>query len=423
MVKKLFVIVFLVLFCCQGVSRVLYADSAQVLPKGRFKVSSSGTYTLPYEHRFDPDGNVEDIATNFNALLDSQVFTSLTAVETGFGMTAGTGNVGRSYVDFEMQYSTLNHTFQYGVTDKWTVGIHIPYWWSKNTVKTFVDSSGATIGKTATGAGLGAPLDPIVGGFGDTVALSTEDILQILGPGLDVDGDGDKDIAGYGFKRLKTWYDEGFGDIEIGSRYQYLKTKDWRLAANFGIRLPTGTRNDPDNLVDFTPFSGETYALLFRFNQDFIRIKNNVFNTTFRYDYRLPDKQEQRVLDDVNSPLAPAANNERVDRKLGDIMQLEVSDSYSFFGGFNASLLYNYKFKLKDRVSGDKGLAYESLENETRGKSHVVKAGLSYSTIPLFMEKKFPIPLSFDFTYRYRFAGSDNSAKSQYMQFGLNIYF
>jgi hypothetical protein len=69
------------------------------------------------------------------------------------------------------------------------------------------------------------------------------------------------------------------------------------------------------------------------------------------------------------------------------------------------------------------GFAYESLEAETRSKAHDLKIGLSYSTLPLFLEKKFPIPMSLDVAYRHRFAGSDNAMKSRYFSAGLNIYF
>ena len=69
---------------------------------------------------------------------------------------------------------------------------------------------------------------------------------------------------------------------------------------------------------------------------------------------------------------------------------------------------YNFKGKFKDRVSGDQGFLYDTLEDETRSKAHDVLINFSYSTVPLFMEKKFAIPLTADVGYRYRFAGADN---------------
>jgi hypothetical protein len=384
---------------------------------------ASGQYYFPVKKRYDPDGRVEDVAENFNATLDSDIFPNLGLVESFFGMPAGSGNIGQSKVDFEYQYSLTNYALQYGITDRLTAGINIPYWWSKNSVRSSVDTSKATLGKSAIGAGLGAPVVPLAGGgpFGDAVPFSTEDLKDILGGGVDVDGNGTIDIPGFGYKRFKTWHDESIGDIEAGFRYQYLKTKNWRLAFTGGVRFPTGHRNDQDNLVDFTPFSYETHGLLFRTNNDFTGLKNHLFNATFRYDLLLPDKRTMRVLTDVNNPLT--RDKERVDRDLGDILEIEVSDKYTPYKGLNIMLLYAYKWKWKDDIDGDMGFAYEALEDETRSKSHVAKVGLSYSTVPLFLEKKFPIPMSFDFTYRQRFAGSDNAIRSKYIEFGLNIFF
>jgi hypothetical protein len=86
-------------------------------------------------------------------------------------------------------------------------------------------------------------------------------------------------------------------------------------------------------------------------------------------------------------------------------------------------LLYHFEAKLKDRVSGDMGFNYESVEKETDTKSHVYVVGFSYSTVPLFMEKKFPLPLCFVIAYRDRFAGKNNVLDTKYIHLGLQIFF
>lgn len=423
MVKRIFIAVLLILFCSEGVSSVTYADNAEVLPKGRFSVSVESEFYIPYEHRFNPDGDVEDIATDFNATLNNDLIDGLDTLGGIFGLAPGVANVGESIVDFELQYSVVHHLFQYGLTDKLTVGVHVPYWRARNKVKAFVDSSAANMGKSALAqTNLGIPFvsmaaDP----FGDAERLNTEDIQDFLGGGMDINGDGIIDVAGLGYKRFKSWSDEGIGDIEAGFRYQYLKTKNWRLATTIAARFPTGEIDDPDNLVDFRAWGSGTYSMLFYFHNDFTGIKNHVFDATFKYDLILPQTEEWRVLNNVNQPLS--SNRERVDIDIGDIMEINVSDNYTVLKGFNASLLYSYRFKLKDRVSGDMGFVYEALEQESRLKEHNINIGLSYSTIPLFIEKKFPIPMNGDIAYRYRFAGSDNAVKSQYISFGLSVFF
>jgi hypothetical protein len=295
----------------------------------------------------------------------------------------------------------------------------------KNRVSARVDSTTATVGKNrTTGTLFRLPArgveGPVPGIPGRTEFLTTEDIQQILGSGLDINGDGRADVTGFGFKRVETWSDDGIGDLEAGFRYQYLKTKDWRLAFTGGARFPTGRVDDPDNLVDY-PFGSGAYALLFRLNNDYVGIKNLVLNGTFRYDLILPDKQLKRVPDNVNRPIT--ANKEEVDRDLGDTFEFEISGAYTLLKGFSVYGLYQYAFALQDEVSGNLGFAYASLENETDWTSHIFQTGVSYTTLPLYIEKKFPVPLMVSVSYRNRFAGANNILKSEFISLEISGFF
>ena len=413
-IKKFVSVIIFALFLSLAGLHVSYADNAEVLPKGVSGVSLDGKFYFPIDKKYDPDGNVENVATDFNDTLDSSVFPDLELVEIIFGMPPGSANIGDSVVSFEYNFTIVELLYQYGITDKLSVGVMIPYWWVNDTVDAELDTSNATVGKSV----MLNTLAPI--GFLDTVPLTTDDAQDLIGNGLDINGDGIIDIEGFGYKPIKNWSESGISDIEVGLRYQYLKTKKWRLAFTGGARLPTGEIDDPDNLVDY-PFGTGAYALLFQFQNDYIGIENLVLNATFRYDLYLPDTAKLRIPSDVNKPLT--SNKERVDRKYGDTIELEGSAAYQFSEGFNISLLYKYGFGFKDRISGDKGYAYESLEDETDYTEHVGIISLSYSTIPLFQAKKFPIPFTATLSYRNRFAGSNNVLKSQYIGFGLDFFF
>lgn len=424
------IMLFCFLFIC-GICGLSFADDAEVLPKGIFNVNLNTNFYVPVDKRFDEDGNVEDAAENFNANLNSGVFSALSDLETAFAMPAGSASVGDSVVSFKYNFTQVNVLVAYGITDKLTVGINIPYSWQKNTVKKRLDTSRATVGKSAIGNGFGAPLVPLDGDgdgvsdggpFGDAVPLSTEDVVNLINGGLDVDGDGVVDLKGFGFKKFKTWSDHGVEDIEGGFKYQYLSTEKWKLAFSGGVRFPTGKVDDPDNLVD-RGFGTGAYVLLFRLHNDFVGVKNLTLDTTFRYDLYLPDKQKLRVTDS-NHPIAPEENKDNVERDLGDVIELEASASYALPKGFGVSLLYKYGHSFKDRMSGNRpDLDYNALEEETDYTEHIYIAGLSYSTIQLFSEKKFPVPLNASVSYRNRFAGTNNVLKSQYVGLGLGVYF
>ena len=408
-------------FLLPGVS---HAGTAETLPKGVSRISVDSNFYKSIKQRYDEDGNEEDVAADFNGTLDSTVFPDLQLVEAGFGMPPGSANIGESEVDFEYDFIISEIGYQYGITDRLSLGLILPYYSSKNHVDATVNTTNATVGKTAIGTGLGAPLAPLPGSgfptFPDTVPLTDEDVQDLLGDGLDTNGDGNVDIPGFGYDRFETWDDEGLGDLQLGAKYQYLRTEDWRLAFTGGVQFPTGEKDDPDKLTDYG-FGSGAYALLFRLHNDYVGIKNLVLNATFSYDLYLPEKEKLRVPSASDEPITP--NEERVDRDLGDVIKAEVSGAYEIFEGFSFSLLYEYSHGFEDDVDGDKGFRYKSLEEDTDWSSHIAKVGLSYSTIPLYRAKKFPVPLTFSVLYRNRFAGDNNVFQSQYIGVGLAAFF
>ena len=403
-----------------GISR---AENAEVLPKGVWTAYLENKFYFPFDKRYDPNGDVEDAAIDYNGILGSNVFPALGDLELALGLPPGSANVGDSVVSFDYDVNEMQLIVGYGITDKLAVGVKIPYLWLSNDVSARLDTTNATIGKKPPFGTPGdptgglAPLFPIALGG---VPLTTEDVQGLLGGGLDVNGDGAVDIPGYGYKRFESWSDDGFGDIEVGMKYQYYKTDNWRLAFTGGVRLPTGKVDDPDNLVDL-PFGTGAWALLFKFHNDYTGIKNLVLSAMIQYDWYLPDKQELRVPDDVNEPIT--RNKEKVDRDLGDVVTVEATANYQFLKGASFLLQYKYGHSFKDDVSGDMGFAYQSLEDETNWTEHVIETGLSYSTVPLYLEKKFSIPMNVSLTYRNRFAGRNNVYKSDYINLALQFYF
>jgi hypothetical protein len=412
-----------------------YADDAIVLPRGVSRLSIANHFYLSFDQRYNPHGNVEDIAADFNTSLDSRILPALVPLSPLLGEMASLGD---TTVAFDYDLTILYFEAGYGITDRFTAGVRLPYWWLTNTVRGQLHSgpeSSANVGlNPAFGRPGQPPLAPLARGG---VPLTTEDVQQLIGPGL-------PGLPGFGFQRFDSFSDQGPGDLEVGFRYQYLRTQAWQLAFGGGARFPTGSVDDPDNLTD-VGFGTGAYALLFRFNHDYVISSlwqegqgttseetlggrapgitpgTVVLNGTLRYDLVLPDKQLKRVPDHVNNPLT--TNKEHVSRDLGDVIELEVSAKYNLLTGFTVSSLYKYGFKLKDHVSGTQGFAYSSLEDETNYTEQIFIVGIAYSTFPLYLQKKFPLPLTTALSYRSRFAGSNNVTNSDYIGLGLEVLF
>lgn len=401
---------FLLLVLCP---ETILADSAEVLPKGVFSLFSEAKFYLPVEKRFGPDGKTEDAAVDFNTNLNSSVFPDLKQLEAFFGMPTGSASIGQSVVSFKYDFTIVDTYLLYGITDRLTVGVKIPYWWVKNTVNANLDTTRSTVGKNAALATLTPLAVP------GTVPLITEDVQALLGKGLDVNGDGTVDIPGLGYKRFGTYKNNGLADIEAGAKYQYLSTDKWRLAFTGGLRFPTGKVDDPDNLVDY-PLGSGAYAFLFRSHNDYIGIKNLVLDLTLKYDLVLSHNETMRIISDPNQPIADVKEDLSINP--GDVFELEASGSYNFGKGFTLTALYKYGKSWKDSVKGSGG-HIDGLEEETNYTEQVFEAYLGYTTMPLFLEKKFPLPLNAFIGYRNRFAGSNNVLKSQYISFGLQFFF
>ena len=374
------------------------ADNAAVLPAGTSRVFGDFYHYLPTTERYNPDGEREALAYPFtNAALDSNVLTNLAPLDPLVGGTASIGDVS---VRYEYDIDVLDAGFNYGLTDKLTVGFHVPYYWIKNNVDASFDSSNANVGLNP---GTGACCIPISAGG---IPMDTDDVQNLIS-------------SEYGFSAIETWSGQGIGDIELGAKYRFFLKKSSAFAMTGGLRLPTGRADDPDDLTDVA-WSYGNYALLLRLHYDY-KVSNLwnkqpsqlsqivpapgdvIFNTTFRYDYMLPDKKIKRVGDTPDDLFTN--NREEVSRKLGDLFNIEVSGKYQITDAIAFSALYTFGFKLKDNISGNMGYNYESLEAHTDARQQVITLRASYSTLPAYRKTRSGIPLIFSIAYRNRFDG------------------
>jgi hypothetical protein len=418
------------------------ADDAAVLPKGRLSFGVENRFFLPADERFGPDGKAEDLAAAFNdRVLDASVFPSLAALNAF--VPGGRASIGDSSVHFEYHYNILAFTPAYGVTDRLTIGAEIPYYWVRNDVDAFVNSglgSSANVGlRTGPGAGpcaIPSPVLPLT--CPNTRRFTTEDVQRILGAGM-------PGISGFGFKRVENFSADGFGDITLGAKYQYLRTPDWRLAATAGVRFPTGRQDDPDDLADIAWSTG-AYALLARLHHDYV-VSNLwkdrdpaaasrthtpgtgdvVLNFTFKYDWILPEEVTIRAGEENSLPTHRA----RVDRDIGDRFEFELGARYVVWSPFSVSGLYRYVFKTEDRISGPTGFPHNLAEKDTDASEHLYIVQANYSTIPLYLQRRFPLPLNVFIAFRDRFAGSGTRAagspsqvlKTRYISLGVQFIF
>jgi hypothetical protein len=404
-----------------GYAGISLGDSAQVLPKGRSGILMTYYDYSKIDERYDSDGDQEDLAEDFNTSLDSSVFADLEAVEIGFSLPAGSASLGDTDVDLEYDIKIFEFEYYYGITDKFTAGIKIPYWWVETKVKASVNSgagSSATVGfNPLFGTGgdpFGSPIIPI--GLGGQPATD-EDIQNILGPGVDINGV--EAVPGFGYDEFETWKDEGLSDVEFSGRYQYEKNEKWRHAFTAGFRVPTGETDDPDNLADLA-FGLGAYQILLRSNHDVAVSDKLTLNLTFKYDIVLSDKQTKRVPTDVNQPIT--SNKVRVDIDYGDVFELDTTATYRFTPQWSTFGRLRFTYQDSNDVDGPSGVNVDSLEAETRREGHQYQVGVAYSTVSRYLDGNAKVPFRAALSYRDRYAG-ENLLDSQYLKFEGQLFF
>lgn len=413
------------------ISGYTYAGDSDVLPKGNFYFNVDYTHYIPWEKRYNEDGDVEDAATDFNTVLDSSIFPELAMFE---GFVPGEPNVGKTVTSFDYSYKRLDATLAYGLTNNLSFGVKIPYIWYKNKVKANVDTTEANLGKNNLYQ-LGVlppefdalpllPLDTPGLPEGAVTPITTEDVQDLIGDGLEINGV--PAVPGYGYERFETWDEDGVGDIEVGLKYKYYQDGNWSLAALGGILLPTGEGPNEDNL-QAQHLGGDCYALLFHSYNDYTGFENLTLSGSLYYTWTLPYDSNRRVVRSANEPLTDLKAS--VDTDLGDIFELKTSASYHFdnqssMSGTSFKLLYHLTKIFKDKVTGPgPNSTYSGMEDQTDGLAHIFVTSVTYSTIPLFLKKEFPVPLDFSLAYRNRFAGDNNAFKTQYLKASVTLYF
>jgi hypothetical protein len=398
--------ILILLLATSSIGTNAMADDAVVLPKGLTRMYVDTHFFIPFDKRFDTNGNAVPYGQPFSVNLNNSVFGALPP-----GTSLGTTNVQFTRHVKEMQIQPA-----YGLTDRLTVGINIYYYWYENEINAGINTQGANLGIAPNGQI--APRN-----IPGVRAATIQDINNLL-------------ARNFGLKPIQSWSQSGIGDIEVGGRYQYFRGENFRAAFTGGARFPTGQAEDPDNPM-FSRFGNGTYALLAQFQQDWMNQRDGLgkrlgfpepgdyfINTTFRYEYNLPDTRTLRVCPGGG---ITCNTKDDVHTKRGDVIEAEVSPKVGLFvPGLILSATYKYGYKFVDHYSGDKGLDYGALNTQldrTAASEQVAVATLTYSMITLYQAKLIPLPLVAQVSYRNRFAGSGGFGESQYVGLTVQAFF
>ena len=342
--------------------------SESLLPRGVWYVSADARFSFPITQCFTPDGGTEDLAADFNRDLNSTFLPDLRLVEAAFRLPPASATFGRSSVEFEQHIQLYTVEAAYGLTDRLSMGMRMPYWTQQIKVKAALDNRTATVGFNPAVPGGVAPL-----GVPGTRPPTTEDIQAL--------------VQRLGFRRVEDWSDASFSDSFGGLKYQYYRSEHWRFAVTGRVRFPTGKWDDPNNLVDY-PTGYGAWGLNLLLHQDFVWHTSGrvprlgvlppggvVLNTTFHYEAIFPDTKPFRVCH-IHQPLCPDFDP-HVRRDVGDIVEAQVAGTVGLLPGLTLTPLYTYTHKFQDQFRGDRGFNYRQLQVETDVDAHGLEVRLA----------------------------------------------
>ena len=129
---------------------------------------------------------------------------------------------------------------------------------------------------------------------------------------------------------------------------------------------------------------------------EFNLVKDLTLTARASYTWQIADTSARRVPEEYESTVSEDIDYQ-VGRDLGDIIYTSLGASYQALTGLYLKTQYSFQYKEADEYEGSKyeSLRYAWMSKDTRQRMHAMQFGITYTTIPLFKKKKFPVPLDF----------------------------
>lgn len=223
----------------------------------------------------------------------------------------------------------------------------------------------------------------------------------------------------YHYQPLGKWKADDFGDAEVGMMYQVKKWNNAGALINLGFVAPTGREDNPDILQDIAFGDGQwdgffEFGIGYTFKNDFSFDQWNRFTHQFPYstDVRLPD----------SSSFPVTSNKGRAKIKYGDKGQTNLQGNYRISDSWSTSLTYTFEYKEKDNYKSSSSNTDSILEEGTERISHTGKLAFNFSTLSLFQQKRFFLPLSLNLALQSIFSGKNNPQYER-ADFQIRMYF
>jgi hypothetical protein len=315
-------------------------------------------------------------------------------------------SVGTYTADLKGNLSVIAPVISYGLTDKLTVAVGIPYYRANTSIKMgFLPNANGQ-----------AFLNALANQDNNNSAAAREAGLKLN----DAVGQLNAKLRANGFSELKDWDDSGFGDITLATKARVLEAGPLALATTTGVVAPTGRVDDPDILTDIA-FGDGQWDLFAQVAADETLGVGFVLNQYAKYTNQLPAEKTVRA-----DTKAEQIEVERIHTryKLGDKLDAGASVQYGAVIGPLAGVGVTYFRKIGDIYRGSEVApdVAAKLEDETDQSAVNTEFELGYSTVALYQQKRFAVPFELKATYAKQMA-SRHMPITDIAQLDLNLFF
>jgi len=300
-----------------------------------------------------------------------------------------------------------------GMTSKWTLGMAIPVVNYKSDVTTAnggVNNAAELLNEYADDRNLGLISEGIKPALVKAVKQGPSQATSVI-----------MNSSDYHYREISPRNEQFMGDVIVGSVYQIYTSPKWDLYLTNELTLPTGPKQDPDDLLSL-PIFGKT-ALKNTLYNNFPVNYWLTFGLGLSYTWNIPDQMTKRVPRYDGDFLPPDSTKENLDRDPGDSVGFQLASIFKLTDYFDLGAGYEMEFRGKDRYSGGKGTSrYDLLENNTGQEAQYVKLKLTYSTVTSYFNGTSKIP--YQVTYAFAdMVGGVNIERQFTNELLLKFYF
>lgn len=309
--------------------------------------------------------------------------------------------IGSLTADVKGRVSVTVPVLSYGLTDRLTVALAVPYYNAQMRAR-------LGFKKSANFDGLMTHLSN---------AGQTEKANEVRSKFRNIRDTFNDKLNANGYEPLTDWQGQGIGDVVLAAKYLVYHSELIRWATSFGTTLPTGKTKDPDLLLDI-PFGNGSVGVFVQSAIDECFSSEVFVNQYLKYRVHSPTTKSVRLKTADESLEVPKG---RLRYRRGDEWELGASLNYEASYGLLAGAGLAHTTKGKDRFSGS-GPVQKKLQENTNESASYWEAKLGYSTLPAFKRRDVGVPLNIAVAMKRHVFGK-NSVRKNLFNVDVNLFF